>query len=117
MSDACKSDVRNFFIARAEDVRKDFELLSICSVEIKTLCGKVLPGDGRVLACLKQSKQALSEKCSKAVTLRQVLLTLLPLLVSMPHVLVGAGVSNEGVVPTAPLPLRRKMLSSEADGC
>lgn len=43
-----------------------------CAVEIKEFCRKVFPGEGRITSCLKQHKTGLSEKCSQAVTRRQV---------------------------------------------
>jgi len=71
MSESCKQDIRTFFVWRAQDIRQDFFLMSACSVEIKELCPKVKPGDGRVISCLKAHKPTASSKCSKAISKRQ----------------------------------------------
>jgi hypothetical protein len=37
-----------------------------CSEDVQKLCAGVQPGGGRVLACLKEHKEALSDKCKQA---------------------------------------------------
>lgn len=41
------------------------EAKKICSEDIKTLCGDVTAGEGRILACMKAKKEQLSPPCSK----------------------------------------------------
>ena len=38
-----------------------------CETEIKTLCGDVKAGDGRILACLEENGEALGDPCKKAI--------------------------------------------------
>ena len=38
-----------------------------CENEIKTLCGDVKAGEGRILACLEENGEALGDPCRKAL--------------------------------------------------
>lgn len=38
-----------------------------CETEIKTLCGDVKAGEGRILACLEANAEALGDPCKKAL--------------------------------------------------
>lgn len=38
-----------------------------CETEIKTLCGEVKAGEGRVLACLEENGESLGDSCKKAI--------------------------------------------------
>jgi len=38
-----------------------------CETEIKTLCGDVKAGEGRVLSCLEGNSESLGEPCKKAL--------------------------------------------------
>ncbi len=38
-----------------------------CAADIKTHCGDVLPGEGRVLACLTDKEESLTAACSQAI--------------------------------------------------
>lgn len=38
-----------------------------CDSDIQTLCAGVQPGGGRILACLKEHKDKVSDVCKKAV--------------------------------------------------
>jgi len=38
-----------------------------CETEIKTLCGDVKAGEGRVLSCLEGNSESLGEPCTKAL--------------------------------------------------
>ena len=38
-----------------------------CETEIKTLCGDVKAGEGRILACLEENGEALGDPCKKAI--------------------------------------------------
>jgi len=38
-----------------------------CETEIKTLCGDVKAGEGRILACLEENGEALGDPCKKAL--------------------------------------------------
>ena len=38
-----------------------------CETEIKTLCGDVKAGEGRILSCLEGNSEALGEPCTKAL--------------------------------------------------
>ena len=39
-----------------------------CETELKTYCSKVIPGEGRVIACLYGSHEKLSGECNQALT-------------------------------------------------
>ena len=39
-----------------------------CETEIKTLCGDVKAGEGRVLSCLEGNAESLGDACKKALT-------------------------------------------------
>ena len=38
-----------------------------CETEIKTLCGDVKAGEGRILSCIEGNSEALGEPCKKAL--------------------------------------------------
>ena len=38
-----------------------------CETEIKSLCGEVMAGEGRILACLEENGEALGDPCKKAL--------------------------------------------------
>ena len=38
-----------------------------CASDIKTLCPDVQPGGGRILACLKEHKESVSDPCKQAI--------------------------------------------------
>jgi hypothetical protein len=38
-----------------------------CETEIKTLCGEVKAGEGRILACLEENGESLGDPCKKAI--------------------------------------------------
>ena len=39
-----------------------------CETEIKTLCGDVKAGEGRILSCLEGNSESLGDACTKALT-------------------------------------------------
>lgn len=43
------------------------ELHAACDSDIQKLCSGVQPGGGRILACLKQHKDEVSDTCKQAV--------------------------------------------------
>jgi hypothetical protein len=43
------------------------EARAACATDIQTLCSGVQPGGGRILACLKEHKDKVSDGCKKAV--------------------------------------------------
>ena len=43
------------------------ELHAACDSDIQKLCSGIQPGGGRILACLKQHKDEVSEMCKQAV--------------------------------------------------
>jgi hypothetical protein len=43
------------------------EARTACATDIQTLCAGVQPGGGRILACLKEHKDKVSDGCKKAV--------------------------------------------------
>jgi Cysteine rich repeat len=43
------------------------EARAACNTDIQTLCAGVQPGGGRILACLKEHKDKVSDGCKKAV--------------------------------------------------
>jgi Cysteine rich repeat len=52
--------------ARADDAAALAVLRAGCAQDAQTLCAGVQPGGGRILACLKEHKDALSGKCKQA---------------------------------------------------
>ncbi len=38
-----------------------------CSADIETHCGDVIAGEGRILACLEENEEAVSDSCKQAV--------------------------------------------------
>jgi len=38
-----------------------------CASDVKTLCPDVQPGGGRILACLKEHKESVSDPCKQAI--------------------------------------------------
>jgi len=52
--------------ARADDAAALAVLRAGCAQDAQTLCAGVQPGGGRILACLKEHKDALSDKCKQA---------------------------------------------------
>jgi hypothetical protein len=51
----------------AQDERGPFEKLGIeCGDEIEKLCSKIALGKGRLLACLEENQDKISEGCNKA---------------------------------------------------
>jgi hypothetical protein len=51
-------------LARFEDTKKT------CAEDVRTFCGDVQPGGGRVLNCLKTKKEIISPACRKRVEIR-----------------------------------------------
>ena len=50
------------------DVRLHVELSRSCDADVKSLCGEIEPGEGRVLACLKRERAAVkAPECRRAV--------------------------------------------------
>jgi hypothetical protein len=43
------------------------EIRAACDADIQKLCPDVKPGGGRILACLKQNKDAVSDGCKQAL--------------------------------------------------
>jgi hypothetical protein len=43
------------------------EARAACATDIQTLCSGVQPGGGRILACLKEHRDKVSDGCKKAV--------------------------------------------------
>eukprot|EP00873_Tetraselmis_striata_P041198 jgi/Tetstr1/461462/TSEL_006570.t1 len=72
VSTGCKQETRDYFAGRAADVRQDFALIMNCAPEIRQFCARVRPGNGRVVSCLKTNKLGLSQRCSSAVSRRQI---------------------------------------------
>jgi hypothetical protein len=42
-------------------------LHAACDADIQKLCPGIQPGGGRILACLKQNKDAVSDTCKQAI--------------------------------------------------
>jgi hypothetical protein len=42
-------------------------LHAACDADIQKLCPGIQPGGGRILACLKQNKDAVSDACKQAI--------------------------------------------------
>mmetsp|Transcript_33669 Transcript_33669/g.73502 ORF Transcript_33669/g.73502 Transcript_33669/m.73502 type:complete len:1091 (-) Transcript_33669:561-3833(-) len=72
VSSQCKAEAREFWQARASDVRRDLPLLGACIGDIQMRCNSTDVGMGRVLRCLKNFKPQLNPRCAAAVTARQV---------------------------------------------
>jgi hypothetical protein len=43
------------------------EARAACETDIQTLCPSVQPGGGRIIACLKEHKEKVSDGCKKAI--------------------------------------------------
>lgn len=43
------------------------EALKTCEPDIKRLCGRVEPGEGRIKACMTQHAQSISPQCKQAI--------------------------------------------------
>jgi hypothetical protein len=43
------------------------EALMTCEPDIKRLCGRVEPGEGRIKACMMQHAQSVSPQCKQAI--------------------------------------------------
>jgi Cysteine rich repeat len=41
--------------------------LAFCKADAETLCSGIAPGDGKIIACLKQHKDEVSVGCAKAL--------------------------------------------------
>jgi hypothetical protein len=52
--------------ARADDAAAMAVLRAGCTADVQRLCANVQPGGGRILACLKEHKDALSDQCKQA---------------------------------------------------
>jgi hypothetical protein len=55
--------------AMAQDLSlfEKMELKQACGKDIETLCGAVERGDGRMLQCIRQSAEKLSQPCHDAI--------------------------------------------------
>src|SRR5579862_6125266 len=51
---------------RADDASAMAVLRAGCTADVQRLCANVPPGGGRILACLRQHKDALSDRCKQA---------------------------------------------------
>ncbi len=52
--------------ARADDAAAMAVLRTGCTADVQRLCANIQPGGGRILACLRQHKDALSDPCKQA---------------------------------------------------
>ena len=52
--------------ARADDAAAMAVLRAGCTADVQRLCANVQPGGGRILACLREHKDALSDQCQQA---------------------------------------------------
>ncbi len=52
--------------ARADDAAAMAVLRAGCTADVQRLCANVQPGGGRILACLREHKDALSDQCKQA---------------------------------------------------
>ncbi len=52
--------------ARADDAAAMAVLRAGCTADVQRLCAGVQPGGGRIIACLKQHQDALSDQCKQA---------------------------------------------------
>lgn len=43
------------------------EVRAACDADVQKLCAGVQPGGGRILACLKERKEAVSDGCKQAL--------------------------------------------------
>lgn len=43
------------------------EVRAACSADVQNLCANVKPGGGRIVACLKEHKDQVSEGCKQAI--------------------------------------------------
>lgn len=47
--------------------RGDGAVKAACEADVKSLCAGVQPGDGRLIACMRQNHEKLSEGCKSAI--------------------------------------------------
>ena len=55
--------------ARADDQSALAEIRAACAEDAQKLCAGVQPGGGRIIACLKEHKDSLSDQCKQAAGL------------------------------------------------
>ena len=74
LSTQCKLEVFRREVEESEDVRYDAFLAETCAGDKSTFCGDVVPGEGRVLACLESHVGAarFSAACRSAIDRRVV---------------------------------------------
>eukprot|EP00951_Prasinocladus_malaysianus_P013425 scaffold101517_cov39-Prasinocladus_malaysianus.AAC.1 len=61
--DTCKNEVDYFIGMEVTDFRNDVLLAEACRGDVQQFCDGVEPGDGRVLACLRDNQESLSKPC------------------------------------------------------
>jgi hypothetical protein len=62
----CAASATNY--ALADDAAALAALRAACAADAQKLCAGVQPGGGRILACLKEHKDALSDQCKQAAS-------------------------------------------------
>ena len=55
--------------AQAQDQQKLAAIRAACTADAQKLCAGVQPGGGRIVACLKEHKDELSDQCKQAAGL------------------------------------------------
>lgn len=69
LEDDCKVATFDHMTKMSEDIDFNKPLKDSCSAEIKENCGKVNPGDSRVIRCLQDGKRRkYSDKCKEVRT-------------------------------------------------
>jgi hypothetical protein len=68
ISQECKDNLK---IAAEKLQKKAEEVVAACKGDAATLCAGVEPGQGRILKCLLQHKEDLSEGCSTSLNIKK----------------------------------------------
>ncbi|XP_077982397.1 Golgi apparatus protein 1-like [Glandiceps talaboti] len=71
VAENCRKELRVELLEKSEDARLDPELMKECGDDIRRSCSDVQFGNARVLECLKDHKQDLSQKCHMKIFNRQ----------------------------------------------
>ncbi|KAL2619820.1 hypothetical protein R1flu_000025 [Riccia fluitans] len=67
VADDCKLEIRTLKIASYKDLTLDKKIEAACGKDIQKTCSEYFLGPGGVLACLREHKDTLSEKCQMEV--------------------------------------------------
>lgn len=67
VSQPCRLQLRNQILQQHENVEMNPGVRKPCSTEEKKFCAQIVPGQGRILECLKSHRKQLSSECHSAI--------------------------------------------------